>query len=553
MAFLASCWLLIESIVIPDGYYLKWFYLSFYIHSVFLFACQLFLWLKLLKRCILAVFIYPLRIICFLGLYVYKFCRYCISYIFSFIRVTKLQVAEEVGSNLELVKRVGTLEAVDNISQNQLVSLSICSCIPSIPCKIELVELKRDEFEDANGCEDHEILPQKENSNMEDWSFCLHKDWSANEDSSSFCISSPSMDEASLNEYSPLFSSLSSPFMKEYSLPACSYSSPVLKREVITTARDEDESEEFYKKYSERMRWFDVLNYDRIQGISAILNKELGIPSSLENIKVKDFSIPYISWSKMDKKKLLRSLQSDFELVYVAQSCLTWEALHHQYRKVKFLTFSNSLFPDNVFWDFQNFQVLLERFLDEERYCYLGKRAWNYVQARLASKSILQVPKVTGFLEEKNEGIKGETAHAKDVLKAIEKCIQTFGKFVITDRKKPWWKFKSSLWNYHPVQDPRDLELLSDLTTRLQKKELWLTELQGKQRCWLNKAVKPMEESQKEAILFTIIDMKLISRVLEMSALSSSQLRWCQEKLNNIEFKRGRLFRTAGGPLFPSS
>ncbi|XWS44310.1 hypothetical protein CRYUN_Cryun15aG0034100 [Craigia yunnanensis] len=553
MAYLASCWLIIESIVIPDGYYLKWFYLSFYIHPVFLFACQIFLWLKFLKRCILVVLIYPFRIICFLGLYVYKFCRYCIIYLFSFIRVTNLQVVEEVGSNLELVKRAGTLEAVDNISQNQLVSLSICSSIPPIPCKTELVQLQRDEFADANGCEDNEILPERENTNMEDWSFCLHKDLNADECSSSFCISSPSMDEAYLNEYSPLFPSLSSPFIKEYSLPACSSGSPVLEREVIITARDEDEPEELYKKYSERMGWFDVLNYDRTWGISAILNKEVGIPSSLENIKAKDFSIPYISWSKMDKKKLLRSLQSDFELVYVAQSCLTWEALHHQYRKVKFLTFSNSLFSDNVTRDFQNFQVLLERFLEEERYCYQGKRAWNYVQARFAFKSLLQVPKVTGFLEEEKEGIKEETVHAKDVLKAIEKCIQAFGKFVTTDRKKPWWKFKSSLWTYPPVEDPGDLELLADLTRRLQKKELWLKDLQGKQKCWFNKAVSPMEESQKEAMLFTMIDMKLISRVLQMSIVSSSQLKWCQDKLNKIVFKGRRLFRTASGPLFPSS
>ncbi|XVF16632.1 hypothetical protein REPUB_Repub10bG0049200 [Reevesia pubescens] len=463
MAFLASCWLIIESFVIPDGYYLKWFYLSFYIHLVLLFACQIFLWLKVLKRCILTVFIYPFRIICFLGLYVYKFCRYCIIYIFSFIRVANLQVVEEVGSNLE---------AVDNISQNhQLVSISICSSIAPIPCKTKVVELQRDEFEEANGCEDNEILPERENSHMEDWSFCLHKDLGrgADECSSSFCISSPSMDEAYLNEYSPLFGSFNSPFMKEYSLPACNSVSPVLEREVITTARDEVESEEFCKKYYERMGWFDVLNNDRTFAICSILKKEVGMPRSLESIKEKDFSISCISWSKMDKKKLLRSLQSDFELVYVAQSCLTWEALHHQYRKFKFLVFSNSLFSDNVARDFQNFQVLLERFLEEERYCYQGKRAWNYAQARFATKSLLQVPKVSGVLEEEKEGIEGETVHAKDVLKAIEKCIQAFGNLVTTDRKKPWLKSKSSLWSYPPVEDPRDLELLADLTRRLQK------------------------------------------------------------------------------------
>ncbi|XP_007032554.2 PREDICTED: uncharacterized protein LOC18601528 [Theobroma cacao] len=547
MAYLASCWLLIESIVIPDGYFLKWFYLSFYIHPAFLFACQIFLWLKLLTRCILVVFIYPFRIISFVCSYVYRFCRNCIIYIFSFFRVTNLQVVEEVGSNLEVVKfSVG--------SQYQLVSLGISSSIlPSIPCKTEVVGLQRDELEDANGCEDNEILPGRENSHKEDWSFCLHKDLNSDEYSSSFCISSPSIDEAYLNEYSPLFSSFSSPFMKEYSLPpaACSSGSPVSEREVITRATDEVESEEFYKKYSERMGWFDVLNHDRTCGISAILNKEEGIPSSLESIKAKDFSIPYISWSKIDKKMLLRSIKSDFELVYVAQSCLTWEALHHQYRKVKFLTFSNYLFSDDVAGEFQNFHVLLERFMEDER-CYQGKRVWNYVQKRFASKSLLQVPKLSGFLEDEKERIKGETVHAKHVLKTIEECIRAFGKFVATDRKRLWWKFKSSSWTYPPVEDPRDLELLADVTRRLQKKELGLKELQGKQRCWFNKAVNPVEESQKEAILLTMIEMKLVSRVLQMSILSSAQLKWCREKLENIEFKRGRLFRTSSGPLFPS-
>ncbi|KAK8274824.1 hypothetical protein V6Z12_D10G096700 [Gossypium hirsutum] len=535
MAFLTSCWLIIESIVIPPGYFLKWFYLSFYIHPFLLCACQIFLCLKWLKRCTLALLTYPFRVIYFLVFYVYKFCRYCIIYIFSFIRV------KEVDS-----KQVLIFEAADNISQKQLISLCICSSMPSNAWKTEFVE--------ANGCEDnHEILPGRESSNMEDWSFyCLQKDLSAYECSSSFCIS-PSMDESYLNEYSPLFSSLSSPLMQECSLPACSSSSRVLEREVITTARDEDESEGFYKKYSERMRWFDILNHDRTQGISAILNEEVGIPSSLENIKVKDLTIPYISWSKQDKKKLLRSLQSDFELVYVGQSCLTWEALHHQYRKVKFLSLTNCLFADNLAKDFQNFQVLLESFLEEERYVYKGKRAWNYVQARLASKTLLQVPKLTGYLEEEKDGNKGETVDAKAMLKAIEKCINAFGKFITTDRTKSWWKFKTSLWTHPPTENPRDLHLLADLTTTLAKKELWLKDLQGKRKCWFNKVVKPMEESQKETMVFAMIEMQLISRVLQMSIVSTSQLNWCQQKLNNIQFKRGRLFRTATGPLFPSS
>ncbi|KAK8476685.1 hypothetical protein V6N11_034915, partial [Hibiscus sabdariffa] len=343
------------------------------------------------------------------------------------------------------------VEADDNFSENQLIRFSVSSSIPSIVLKAELVEPQRGLLTDANGCKD--------------FSFRLQEDLRTDECSSFFCCSSPSIDESYLNEYSPLFSSSNSPLMKACPLPARGSGSRVWDREMIATARDDDdESEVFYQKYSERMRWFDVLNHDRTQGIGAILNMEMGSPSSLEKIKLKDLTIPYISWSNYDKKKLLKSLQGDFELVYVAQSCLTWEALHHQYRKVKFLCFTNCFFADNLAKDFETFQLLLERFLDEEKYLYKGKRAWNYVQARHASKTLLQVPKITGYLEEEKEG---ETVDAKDVLKAIEKCIKAFGKFITMERNKAWWKFKSSLGTYPPMENPRDLQLLADLTTTL--------------------------------------------------------------------------------------
>lgn len=117
-------------------------------------------------------------------------------------------------------------------------------------------------------------------------------------------------------------------------------------------------------------------------------------------MKPADFTVSYISWSRMDRKRLLRSLENDFELVYVAQSCLTWEALHHQYRKVESFACSssqNGVFYDKVACEFQKFQVLLERFMEDER-CE-GKRVWNYVRGRFSFKSLLQVPKVSGRLK----------------------------------------------------------------------------------------------------------------------------------------------------------
>lgn len=129
--------------------------------------------------------------------------------------------------------------------------------------------------------------------------------------------------------------------------------------------------------------------------VGAILNKQLGASSCswFESSEPANSVVPYISWSKKDKKKLLRSLESDFEMVYVAQSCLSWEALHHQYRKAKALESSSSeskIFDKNVATQFQKFQVLLERFMEDEK--PEDRRVWNYVQGRFSLWSLLQIP-----------------------------------------------------------------------------------------------------------------------------------------------------------------
>ncbi|KAF2313621.1 hypothetical protein GH714_012439 [Hevea brasiliensis] len=146
-----------------------------------------------------------------------------------------------------------------------------------------------------------------------------------------------------------------------------------------------------------------------------------------------------------------------------------------------------------------------------------------------------------------------EAIDVKEVLKAIERCIEAFWTFVKTDSKKPWWKLRSSLWTCPPVEDPRDLKLLADLTRTLHKKELWLKDSEGKQRCWFRRVVKPdIEKSQRKEMLFTMIYIKLISRVLQLPVLSSAQLNWCQEKLDNIQFQEGKIVRaSSSGLLFP--
>lgn len=87
------------------------------------------------------------------------------------------------------------------------------------------------------------------------------------------------------------------------------------------------------------------------------------------------------------------------------------------------------------------------------------------------------------------------------------------------------------------------------------QKEIWLKDLYGKKRCWINKVVKPLEESQRKDMFLVMIDMKLVSRVLQMSTISSSQLKWCKQKLENIIFEDGKVFRTCtiASSMFPPS
>ncbi|KAI8528216.1 hypothetical protein RHMOL_Rhmol12G0133500 [Rhododendron molle] len=121
-----------------------------------------------------------------------------------------------------------------------------------------------------------------------------------------------------------------------------------------------------------------------VDSICAILNKQLASLSSFEDIKPVEFSIPQISWSKMARRRLIRSLES-------------------------------------------------------------------YTEER-----------------EDNE-TKGETMRATEVLQGIEKCIKAFWMYVKTDQKKPRWKMSKFMWTYPPVEDPRDLELLANLTKTLRK------------------------------------------------------------------------------------
>ena len=88
----------------------------------------------------------------------------------------------------------------------------------------------------------------------------------------------------------------------------------------------------------------------------------------------------------------------DLETAYVAHICLTWEALHCQYTQ---LSQKISCQPENPTCynhsaqRFQQFQVLLQRFIENEPF-EQGPRVEIYARARNLLPKLLQVPNVQG-------------------------------------------------------------------------------------------------------------------------------------------------------------
>ncbi|KAK1266420.1 GDSL esterase/lipase [Acorus gramineus] len=187
---------------------------------------------------------------------------------------------------------------------------------------------------------------------------------------------------------------------------------------------EEDMTDEFQKEYIERMSWFDLLYYDRRGLLSAISG----------NSESSSFAIPLTPWIGEPIRKLIQSVERDFEMIYVGQLCLGWEALHYQYRKVESLAAEKGAFFGNVAGKFQKFQIFLERFAENDK-CD-GRRVWNYVHNRSSFKSLLQVPEVSD------------------------------------NKNKSFWKLKNLPWTYSKVQDPRDLVLLSNLNKALKKRRI---------------------------------------------------------------------------------
>lgn len=525
MSPLSSCWLIIESILIPDGI-LKWFFLSFYIHPVFLVFCQIFLWVK--KGQEWAVFIFFIIYTNIVHVWVYSFTnlKRCFLYIFSFsgyIRTGNL-VAEDHQEQSHDNNNNTEEKEHDTVSSKE-----VCETSNFLLPRIYFIEFPtRLSFTPSL-----ETVETVDHFEAEEMGKCRIEDSSyENSDVADECINLS--DQSSKDSCCEV--------VDEGMVSSPSY---VVSDEELDCMEDDSAREEidhFFLEYTERMAWFDVLNQERLCGINTIENK---------NVSAGNLLIEQVEWSQMAKKRLIESMESDIELVYVAQTCLSWEALYHQYLKVEALSIcssKNGVFIDDIAGRFQQFQVLLERFVEDGRIS-IRKRHLDYALKRSSLKNFLQVPKISGFLSREEEGHK-ESTKVTEVLKAIERCIQAFWSYMIVDANQTsWWKSgkSSRFWKSQtpPVEDARDLDLLHELINELKKKEQSLKNVRASKKNKLKKNdTNPLhEEVQENDVSFTMIDMMLVKRVLRLSVISNCQLKWCHQKLASIDFHVWKITR----------
>ncbi|CBI22220.3 unnamed protein product, partial [Vitis vinifera] len=321
-----------------------------------------------------------------------------------------------------------------------------------------------------------------------------------------------------------------------------------------------DELHKIYKLYSERMRKFDILNYQKMYAIGFLQSKD-----PLQSISGQKSSVPaftsLLSQNFRRKKsetdpmvKFIKELHSDLEMVYVGQLCLSWEFLHWQYERALELWESDPRGIrryNEVAGEFQQFQVLMQRFIENEP--FQGPRVQNYVKNRCVLRNLLQVPvmREDSLKEQKRARRKGpdnDTITSDMLVEIMEESIRIFWRFVRADKLES----KGRKGTHVELQNPEESQLFIEIRTSLQKKEKRLKEILRSGNCILKKFQKHREDDGDQVLyFFSQVDMRLVARVLSMSRITSEQLVWCRNKLNTINFVSRRIHVEPSFFLFP--
>ncbi|KAK4395739.1 hypothetical protein Sango_1728200 [Sesamum angolense] len=241
----------------------------------------------------------------------------------------------------------------------------------------------------------------------------------------------------------------------------------------------------------------------------------------------------------------------ELESSYVAQICLTWDVLNWNYKYFQRLRASRREFdpgcPAYVAQQFQQFQVLLQRYVENEPYEH-GRRPEIYARMRSLAPKLLQVPEYRDSDDEKREeGLSSSRIPSTSFLLIMEESIRTFMTFLKQDKKSNY-QILADLFRRNR-RGSADATLLLLLKKVNKKKKAKLNDLRRSGRCLRKRKLRDEEELE---ILMAQIDLKVVSRVLRMADLNGEQLHWCENKMSKVRVSDGKLQRDSSH-FFPST
>ncbi|EEE69008.1 hypothetical protein OsJ_27955 [Oryza sativa Japonica Group] len=304
-----------------------------------------------------------------------------------------------------------------------------------------------------------------------------------------------------------------------------------------------------YEKYCERMAVFDKMITQLLKdpGSFNISKKSprsaSKLASTLRNLSFKRRDDLQEDCEHLQQQQSEDDPYQTLETAYVGHVSLSWEALHCMYVHLSLILAAQ---PDNpttyscAAQAFQQFQVLLQRFVENEPF-EQGSRVEIYARSRSSLSKLLQVPTFQVADGKYNAEDQVEPSiFASDLIKLLEESIMTFRLFLKKDKKK-----NSALMSVHSHTGSS----IQQVQSSLDKKEVKVKELFKKKKGWKSKTwPATMEEVQ---LLFALIDIKVVSRVLRMAKLSKEQLLWCEEKMSKLDLSDNKLRRDGSPILFP--
>ncbi|KAL1363629.1 hypothetical protein HN51_011836 [Arachis hypogaea] len=297
------------------------------------------------------------------------------------------------------------------------------------------------------------------------------------------------------------------------------------------------ESYTLFQKYDEEMSLLDRISAQKLEETEYLRSMEASPRSISERI------------ASSVKKKAgdigHNNPYGELEAAYVAQICLTWEALNWNYKNFEskhgWRHEADSGCPASTAQQFQQFQVLLQRYIENEPYEH-GRRPEIYARMRLLAPKLLLVPQCPDWENDEKHGSMESRISSASFLKIMEDGIRTFMKFLKADKEKPCQMVAAYFWrNRRITVDPTLLRLIKKVNQKKRKKV---------KDVGLRKRKLRKGEEEEMDVLMAMIDLKVVSRVLRMKELSEAQLHWCEHKMSKVRIVAGKLQTDYSTPLF---